>query len=88
MIDGLGGRLAPVATRPAATTAPVAAATKVTTAAPDLSPLASAVRDMAATPPVDTAKIDRVKNAIALGTYAIQPDLVADRMIATDLPRG
>ncbi len=87
MIDGLGGRLAVPATRPAATTAPVANVAKARTAA-DLSPLATAVRDMAAAPPVDTAKVDRVKSAIALGTYQVQPGLIADKMIAADVVRG
>lgn len=88
MIDGLGGRLPPIAVRPAATAAPVAEATKVKTATPDVSRLATAVRDMAASPPVDSAKVDRLRTAITQGTYAVQPDAIAERMIATDLRRG
>lgn len=88
MIDGIGQRLAPIAARPAATTAPVAATAKIPKTDRDLSALATAVRDMAAAPPVDSGKVDRVKNAIALGTYKIEPDAVAERMIATDLSRG
>jgi negative regulator of flagellin synthesis FlgM len=85
MIDGLGGRLPPIAARPAATMNPVAATAKVKPAAPDISALATAVRDMASAPPVDTAKVDRVKNAIAAGSYRVAPDAIAERMIATDL---
>ncbi|QYE36558.1 flagellar biosynthesis anti-sigma factor FlgM [Polymorphobacter sp. PAMC 29334] len=85
MIQGLGGRLPPIAARSAPTTNPVAATTKVTSAAPDISALASAVRDMASAPPVDTAKVDRVKNAIAAGSYKVAPEAIAERMIATDL---
>jgi negative regulator of flagellin synthesis FlgM len=85
MIDGLGGRLAPIALRPAATTGPVAATNKIRPAAPDLSALATAVREMASAPPVDTAKVDRVKNAIALGTYQVSPNAIAERMIASDV---
>lgn len=86
MINGLGGRLPPIAARPARTTNPIAAAAPVKTAAPDISALATTVRDMASAPPVDTAKVDRVKNAIAAGSYKVVPDVIAERMIATDLP--
>lgn len=85
MIDGLGGRLPPIAVRPAATTAPIAEAARVKPARPDLSALATTVRDMAAAPPVDSAKVASIKNAIATGTYTISPTAVAERMIATDL---
>lgn len=88
MIDGLGGRLPPIAVRPAATTAPIGAATKTSSTSSGLSPLATAARDMAKSAPVDAGKVDRVKNAIALGTYTIAPDKIAERMIATDLHRG
>jgi len=88
MIDGLGGRLPPIAARAAATTNPVAGATRVKAGTPDLSALATAVRDLASGPPIDSAKVDRVKNAIALGTYQVQPEAIAARMIASDVDRG
>ena len=84
MIDGIGGRLAPIAARPAATTAPVAPTAKVNPAPSGMSMLA-AVRDMAAAPPVDSTKVASIKNAIATGTYAVSPAAIADRMIAIDL---
>nr|WP_295659212.1 flagellar biosynthesis anti-sigma factor FlgM [Polymorphobacter sp.] len=87
MIHGLGGRLPPISARPVATTNPVAAAAQVKPPAPDISALATAVRDMASAPPVDTAKVDRVKSAIAAGSYKVVPDVIAERMITTDLPR-
>lgn len=92
MIDGLGGRLPPVAARAAAgsaaTTRAVDAVAPVKPRGPDLSALAVAAREMASAPPVDAAKVDRIKNAIAVGNYKVEPDAVAERMIATDLRRG
>lgn len=88
MIDGIGGRMPPVMASLPATTAPVAAPAQVKPASPDLSALAAATRQMGAAPPVDTAKVDRIKNAIAMGTYTVNPEAVAERMIATDLRRG
>ena len=85
MIDGLGGRLPPVMARTAATTAPVAAPARIKPAGPGLSALAAAARTMAAAPPVDTAKVDRIRNSIATGVYTVDPDIIAERMIATDV---
>lgn len=85
MIDRIGGSpLVPLRTAPASTTAPAKAVATVAAAAG--STLAATVRDLAAAPPVDTAKVDRVRSALALGTYAIDPATIADRMIALDLP--
>lgn len=36
--------------------------------------------------PVDLARIERVKQAIASGQYPVDPDKIADRMIELDLP--
>ncbi len=86
MIDRIGGSpLVPLRTAPASTTAPAKPVATVAAAAP-ASTLAATVRDLAAAPPVDTAKVDRVRSALALGTYAIDPAKIADRMIALDLP--
>ena len=58
-------------------------------AAPDplsLSNAALAARAMAAAPPVDTAKIESIRAAIAAGTYAVDPERIAEKMLALDLP--
>ena len=38
-------------------------------------------------PPVDSAKVLAMQEAIALGRYSVDPDAIADRMIAADLNR-
>lgn len=90
MIDGIGGRLplSPVRTNAVASSAPAAPAQGVEGPAAASSTLSTLTRDMAASPPVDTAKVDRVKAAIGAGTYAVEPARIADAMIAHDLPRG
>lgn len=61
-------------------------------AAPKVAPrslppsLVSAARDLAAAPPVDTARVASVKAAINSGSYRIDADAVADRMLALDVP--
>jgi negative regulator of flagellin synthesis FlgM len=37
-------------------------------------------------PPVDTVRIDAVREALSAGTYTINARQIADRMIALDLP--
>lgn len=86
MIDRIGG--IPLAAVRTATSASTMAATPAAAVAvkPDLSTLAATTRDLAKAPPVDTAKVDRIKSALALGTYKIDPAAVAEKMIALDLP--
>jgi len=36
--------------------------------------------------PIDTAKVEAIRTAIANGTYKIDAKAIADRMIALDLP--
>lgn len=36
--------------------------------------------------PVDLARIERVKQAIASGQYPVDPDKIADQMVELDLP--
>jgi negative regulator of flagellin synthesis FlgM len=38
--------------------------------------------------PVDLDKVKAIKNAIASGNYPVDPEKIADRMIALDLPRA
>lgn len=42
---------------------------------------------VSAGPPVDTDKVARVRAAIASGAYAVDPDKIAEAMIAHDLPK-
>ncbi|MFN3944662.1 MAG: flagellar biosynthesis anti-sigma factor FlgM [Allosphingosinicella sp.] len=47
----------------------------------------SAVADLVSSgPPVDAAKVAAIKAAIASGNYPVDPDKIAERMIALDLP--
>jgi len=69
--------------------APAAAAARpATRAAAPFAPSAAAhaARDMAAAPPVDTARVASLKAQIAAGTYTVDPGRIADAMIALDLP--
>jgi negative regulator of flagellin synthesis FlgM len=83
MVDALGSsvgkvgerRVAPV-TRVAATAAPAAPVS------PETAPVATAARAMAAEPPVDAARVARIKDAIAKGTFPLSPATIADRLIA------
>ena len=37
-------------------------------------------------PPVDAAKVAAIRAAIARGAYPVDPDKIAERMLALDLP--
>jgi negative regulator of flagellin synthesis FlgM len=37
--------------------------------------------------PIDSAKVDAIKTAIAEGRYPVDPQRIAERMVALDLPR-
>jgi len=48
----------------------------------------SAVLDLVAGgPPIDTARVATIRSAIAEGRYPVDPERIAERMIALDLPR-
>jgi negative regulator of flagellin synthesis FlgM len=38
--------------------------------------------------PVDTARIERIKAAIASGNYPVNPERIAERMVDLDLPEA
>jgi negative regulator of flagellin synthesis FlgM len=65
---------------------PVAATTPVSRVLPraELSSLPIDVSKLAASPPVDAAKVAALKTAIAAGTYKPNPAAIADRMVETD----
>ena len=65
-----------------------AAATKVASSASEGShTVATPAATLAAQgAPVDGAKVEAIRAKIAAGTFRIDPQAIADRMIATDLP--
>lgn len=94
MIDGISGRPAGLngSSGPASAAGKLAQsvvkpdATDVSETAPraELSALATAARDAAAAP-VDTARVAEIRAAIANGTYKIDPEKIAAKMIELDL---
>lgn len=98
MVDGISGRplgLSGVFVRPDANTerakmlgqAPQPEATTAAGKPPvraELSELAQSARSASAAP-VDGAKVAALKAAIADGSYKVDPDAIAARMIALDL---
>jgi negative regulator of flagellin synthesis FlgM len=44
------------------------------------------ISDLASGPPVDAEKIAALRAAIAEGRYPVDPDKIAERMLALDLP--
>jgi negative regulator of flagellin synthesis FlgM len=64
-----------------------AAVGKVSDAVSNRSGPASAVAELAAAgAPVDTAKVEAIRTAIAEGRYPVDPDKLAASMLAIDLP--
>jgi len=45
-------------------------------------------REIKAAPAIDTAKVDAVREALASGTYRINPDVIAERMLELDAQLG
>lgn len=86
MINGIGptgtGRIDTARTSGAPK--PGAAPVRTAGETPDVS---NPVADLAASgPPVDSARIEAIRTAIAEGRYTIDPKAIADKMIALDLP--
>lgn len=90
MIDGIGRNQPPQIFTPANTPATSAAApdspggvvdNRVTASSLQLSGVA---RDLAAAAPVDAARVAALRLAIADGSYKVDPDAIAARMIAFD----
>jgi negative regulator of flagellin synthesis FlgM len=88
MVDSIG----PKGSTPNARIAPVlgaAAAAKIASAiaTPDAqaragSPVGHLAQELASKAPVDVDRIDRLRRAIAENNYPVDPDAVADRLIA------
>jgi negative regulator of flagellin synthesis FlgM len=93
VIDGVGRAQPPRAVTAAgeaaarATTAPRAGEANV--AAPKqamVSNLGRVAKELAASPPVDTARVEALRLAIASGDYKPDPDRIAAAMIALETP--
>lgn len=86
MVDSIG----PMGSTPSdlriAPVTPVAVAPKVAPVVvadePQLSPATQLASQLATQPPVDTDRVQRIKQAIANGTFPILPATIADRMLA------
>ncbi len=70
----------------ARSSAPVSQATQATTSVIAESIATPAARMAAQGAPIDSARIERVKQAIASGKYPVDPDKIAEKMIDLDLP--
>lgn len=87
MIDGIGksgaGRIEPARAQPDAG----ASAAKADPARGAPAAVGGAVAELAsAGPPVEADKVAAIRAAIAEGRYPVDPDKIAERMIALDLP--
>jgi negative regulator of flagellin synthesis FlgM len=69
-------------TRPLGEAGAVAVASAVQ--GPASSSLAQVAKDLAASPPVDTAKVERLRAAITSGAYRADPVAIATRMMALE----
>jgi flagellar biosynthesis anti-sigma factor FlgM len=88
-IDKAGGatdvsRLRPSSVQPTQAAAPVAAAQAKVTVDTGLSDAFAALADAGA--PVDTKKVDAIKSLIQAGAYPIDPQKIAQKMVALDFP--
>lgn len=69
------------------TSTPAAGSGSAPTDSVSINPLASSISALSAqadtTPAFDAAKVDAIKNAIAAGTFSVNPDKIADSLIAS-----
>ena len=82
-------RATAAATTPAGPVSPASAKASASKPAADpfaRSPTAAAARDLAAAPPIDSAKVADLRARIAAGTYVVDPAQIAAKMIELDLP--
>ena len=93
VIDGIGRGASPRGVTPGGVTPTVAAPRAAGASRPETATKAAAVvppgfshiaRDLAASPPVDTAKVERLRAAIQSGEYRPDPDRIAAAMIAIE----
>lgn len=72
----------PAAAPPSTRTAPAAVATTPQEAV-SLSSLAGTLQASESKPPVNSARIQEIKQAIAEGRFKVNPEAIADRLIET-----
>lgn len=94
MVDGISGRPAGLngasvlqdaaAANAAGVKKAVVSETTPTPARAELSELATAARDAAAAP-IDTARVAELRAAIANGSYKVDPEQIARKMVDLDL---
>ena len=85
MVDPIGTKPVTVSGRVVAPVMKAAAPAAVDAARGTDPQLAAATRDAAATPPVDTDRVARIRSAIRNGTFPIYPATIADRLLALKL---
>ncbi len=94
MIDGISGRPAGLngssvrtdaaGTQAAGVAKPAANTAGETSSRVELSALATVARD-AASAPIDKARVAEIREAIANGTYKVDPEKIAAKMVELDL---
>lgn len=84
MVDGIRATGGSEAVAPIMRAAPTVAPSPVATPRPqDSAPqLAALARSVAAAAPVDADRVQRIKEAVANGTFPILPATIADRLMA------
>ena len=89
MIDNIGRGALPRATVPTASRPGVQPGTLTPTAKSLPEPVTAMGRiakDLATSPPVDAGRVAALRQAIQSGSYRIDPDRIAERMIALERP--
>jgi negative regulator of flagellin synthesis FlgM len=85
MVDPIGAKPVTAVDRHTGPVEPVASQASAPTAAPggvNASGVATIARQLAAQAPIDPERVAQLKQAIASGRYPIDPEAIADRMIA------
>ena len=95
MVDPIGAKPVAASDRRSTPVEPTSVSTQVATVAAQVAPAAAAAtvaaptvsvaRSLAAKPPVDLERVERIRTAIQRGTYPITPETIADRLIALKL---
>lgn len=91
MVDSVGAKpIGPGSVARIAATQPVTAATTTPSATrpatgADIASLSGVAQAMAASPPVDTDRVARIRKAIEDGKFPLSPSTIADQMIALKL---
>jgi len=86
IVPGQGPRIEPGQARAPSGGEPVARAAAVNRVASADEGVSTLTPLVAAGAPFDADKVARLKNEIARGSYQVDPDRIADAMIAFDLP--